>query len=164
MSESNNDNTNDTGAQGAWYGDVSAESTFISACSYSVLTKLSKSLYIPSACVEVSPFLCAASLNPLNERSKEHQFLDDGGATGTTEQAIQDEIYEITHKPEYMDDNKNKLLVRRVRQIVLQYYLHQEVYQHPRQYYHRAPYLQMLYERLPFFLHSLYPILALILL
>jgi hypothetical protein len=46
--------------------------------------------------------------------SKEHQFLDDGGATGTTEQAIQDEIYEITHKPEYMDDNKNKLLVRRV--------------------------------------------------
>jgi hypothetical protein len=25
MSESNNDNTNDTGAQGAWYGDVSAE-------------------------------------------------------------------------------------------------------------------------------------------
>jgi hypothetical protein len=46
--------------------------------------------------------------------SKEHQFLDDGGATGTTKQAIKDEIYEITHRPEYMDDTKNKLLFARV--------------------------------------------------
>jgi hypothetical protein len=46
--------------------------------------------------------------------SKEHQFLDDGGATGTTKQAIKDEIYEITHRPEYMDDTKNKLLFNRV--------------------------------------------------
>jgi hypothetical protein len=40
--------------------------------------------------------------------------LDDGGATGTTKQAIKDEIYEITHRPEYMDDTKNKLLFARV--------------------------------------------------
>jgi hypothetical protein len=46
--------------------------------------------------------------------SKEHQFLDDGGATGTTKQAIKDEIYEITHRAEYMDDSKNKLLLARV--------------------------------------------------
>jgi hypothetical protein len=46
--------------------------------------------------------------------SKEHQFLDDGGATGSTKQAIKDEIYEITHRPEYMDDTKNKLLFARV--------------------------------------------------
>jgi hypothetical protein len=46
--------------------------------------------------------------------SKEHQFLSDGGATGNTKQAIEDEIYEITHKPEYMDATKNKLLVNKV--------------------------------------------------
>jgi hypothetical protein len=46
--------------------------------------------------------------------SKEHQFLDDGGAVGLTKNAIEAEIYEITHKPEYMDDTKNKLLVQRV--------------------------------------------------
>ena len=46
--------------------------------------------------------------------SKEHKFLDDGGTTGSTKEAIKDEIYEITHRPEYMDDTKNKLLVKRV--------------------------------------------------
>jgi hypothetical protein len=40
--------------------------------------------------------------------------LDDGGTTGSTKQAIKDEIYEITHRPEYMDDTKNKLLFARV--------------------------------------------------
>jgi hypothetical protein len=54
--------------------------------------RVSPSLYNPSAC----------------------EFLDDGGATGTTKQAIKDEIYEITHRPKYMDDTKNKLLFARV--------------------------------------------------
>ena len=54
--------------------------------------------------------------------SKEHQFLNDGGATGSTEEAIRDEIYEITHKPEYMDDNKNKLLVKRVTNLYKELY------------------------------------------
>jgi hypothetical protein len=46
--------------------------------------------------------------------SKEDQFLSDGGATGSTKQAIKDEIYEIMHKPEYLDDTKNKLLFAKV--------------------------------------------------
>ena len=46
--------------------------------------------------------------------SKEDQFLSDGGATGSTKQATKDEIYEIMHKPEYLDDTKNKLLYNRV--------------------------------------------------
>jgi hypothetical protein len=53
-------------------------------------------------------------IHALANGSKEHLFLDDGGAVGLTKNAIEAEIYEITHKAEYMDDTKNKLLVERV--------------------------------------------------
>ena len=54
--------------------------------------------------------------------SKEHQFLNDGGTTGSTRQSIQDEIYEITHKPEYMDDSKNKVLLSKVTKLYQKLY------------------------------------------